>query len=242
MENLVEKMQTELMDLFDEECDKLFKDKAIRERCNKYHQQLSINIETIGDASFIRKERDRLRELYGDDKKDYFEKAILEMIEDYTVLGPQAPALSICQWCTAVLDEDPDKKEIIVLDRNLTIYMSIDEFYRQAFLNLDRLDDVLAFNKLALRHEMGHIRDYISQVGTPIKQWKKQHEADEKKKKEVLVKLEEFKHRMLPLRDIIYASNLMYHNEIPSEKRANEQAGFTPEELELLYNKYNLNC
>lgn len=241
MENLVEKMQTELMDLFDEECDKLFKDKAIRERCDKYHQHLSINIETIHDASFIRKERDRLRELYKDDKKEDFEKAILEMIEDYTVLSPQEPAMSICQWYSGVLDDDLDKKEIIFLDKNLTIYMSIDEFYHQAFLNPDRLDDVLAFNKLVLRHEMGHIKDYISQVGTPIKQWKKQHEADEEKKKEVLAKLEEFKHRMLPLRDIGYASNLMYYNEIPAEKRANEQAGFTPEELELLYNQYNLN-
>lgn len=241
MENLVEKMQTELMDLFDEECDKLFKDKAIRERCDKYHQYLSINIETIHDASFIRKERDRLRKLYGDDKKDDFEKAILEMIEDYTVLSPQEPAMSVCSWYSAIPNDDPDKKEIIFLDRDLTIYMSIDEFYHQAFLNLDRLDDVLAFNKLILRHEMGHIRDYISQVGTPTKQWKKQNEADEKKKKEVLVKLEEFKHRMLPLKDIGYASNLMYYNEIPAEKRANEQAGFTPEELELLYNQYNLN-
>lgn len=241
MENLIDKMQCELMDLFNEECKKLFDDKSITAICEKYHQSIDVSLETIHDASFIHKECERMKKLYKDDKKEDFDRAILDMIREYPVLGPQEPAMAICQWVSVVLKDDPDEKEVIALDRNLIIYMSIDEFYHQAFLNLDRLDDVLAFNKLVLRHELGHIKDYIMQVGTPVKQWKKRHDADEKKKKEVLVKLEEFKHRMLPLRDIGYASNLMYYNEIPAEKRANEQAGFTPEELELLYNQYNLN-
>lgn len=244
MENLVLKMKTELEDMFEDLCGNLLKDNPdLHEICDRYHQSVHVTFQIINDADFMREEYARIKEICEEfDDSSRLQETIVNMVEEYVAIGPRTPMMAICSWYSCTLNDDPEKREIIKLNTPLVIYASIDCLYRQAFLNPGRLDDVMRFAKLSLRHEIGHIKDYLRYVGMDVKEWNEREERDEKKKKEVYKKIDEYQHKMLPQNDIGYACNMMYYNEIPIEKRANEEAGFTPEELELLYNQCNLNC
>ena len=124
----------------------------------------------------------------------------------------------------------------------IAIYVSQEQIMRFMLRNPGKIDAILQYYKLTIRHEIGHVIDAFHMFGkewdlvsSQVKEENENYDAVQKKMNELREKGIDDK------KGLRYTENMMYFTENPAEKRANEYAGFTEEELDMLYNECNLN-
>lgn len=216
---------------------KAFEEEPLKSIFDKYKFEFSCDFIICHEGQYFAHETERLKK-WGYKKKE-IDKYFLYEIHHNENLSCTEPAKAIAR--VGKCKRKDNGKEYVFISE-VTIYLSTDELARTLLKNLDRTDDVVNSFKLIIRHEIGHMIDYLHLVGLEVSEYWKLVGEDRKVEKEIRDKMKEYSQREgVSGKDKLYVQNMMYYTEIPAEKRANEYAKFTPEELELIYNQYNLN-
>ena len=155
-------------------------------------------------------------------------------------LSERRPAIT--DTLSGALKKCDDASKQLFVVRDIKVYVSVDQINFTVLNYYDKLDDVYEYWKLNIRHEIGHVIDNFHMYGRTFNDVKSQIDKEMKIYEETEKKFEELKKKGFGSeRDLNYTYLKMYFTENPAEKRANEYAGFTEEELERLYCECDLN-
>lgn len=226
----------ELVEFAGKEVNRILDSDPVKSHREKFGNiDLKIDMIVCHESEYFNFEMDRLKNIKGFTEDDVHE-TILDDIENRHYLSTKVPAMANCSY--GIINDG------ILVCNHVVIYVSLDDICRTLFRNPGKEDVVLRYFTLMVGHELGHMIDYIMKSGMTNDEFDQQEEDETRIDKEVHKKMEEYRNREwkgVTQEDVKYVCNMMYYNEIPAERRANEYAGFTNEELEEIYHQCGLN-
>lgn len=226
----------ELVEFAGKEVNRILDSDPVKSHREKFGNiDLKIDMVICHECEFFNFEMDRLKNIKGYTEDDVHE-TILNDIKNRHYLSAKTPAMANCSY--GIINDG-----ILVCD-HVVIYVSLDDICRTLLRNPGKEDVVLRHFTLMVRHELGHMIDYIMKSGMTNDEFDQQEEDETRIDKEVHKKMDDYRNREwkgVTQEDVKYVCNMMYYNEIPAEKRANDYAGFTNEELEEIYRQCGLN-
>lgn len=227
----------EIANFMDEHLSKMVKEEPVRSKLKELKHGLTATKIIVPDYQFLADETKRLHD------EHYTDEEIVEIVKRWIhekdCLNPECDA----RTQTTVKNYGDDKCVI----NHVSIYLSSDSICRTMCKHPEcNKNDIIDHYKLTIRHEYGHFIDYVMLNGTSYSEFKKRSEEEAEISKGVYRRIDELREKAgndenISGRDLAYTCNRMYYEEIPQEKRANEYAKFTPEELERLYTNDGLN-
>jgi hypothetical protein len=227
----------EIAKFMNEHLSKVVKEEPVKSKLKDLKHGLTINNIIISDYKYLVEETERLHnEQYTDEE---IVETMTRWIHEKDCLNSECPA----RTQTTVKNYGDDKCAI----NHISIYLSSDAICRIMCQHPEcSTNDIINHYKLAVRHEYGHFIDYVMLNGTSYSEFVKKRKEEHLIEKDVYKRMDEFKEKAnkddkISQQDLIYTCNRMYYEEIPTEKKANEYAKFTPEELERLYTNDGLN-
>lgn len=219
-----------------EHLSEVVKEEPVKSKLKELTDGLTVDNLITSDYQFLIDETKRLHdEQYTDEEID---EIVMGWIHEKNCLNPE------CSARTQITVKNDDDKCVI---NHVSIYISSDAICRTMCEHPERSTaDIINHYKLIVRHEYGHFIDYVMLNGTSYSEFVKRKEEEALIKKDVYKRMNEFEEKTkkagnISKQDLLYTCNRMYYEEIPVEKRANEYAKFTPEELERLYTDDGLN-
>jgi len=236
MTNL-EMVINEITNFMDEHLSKVIKEEPIKSKLKELTHGLTVDNLITSDYRFLIDETERLHDSHYTDEE--IDEIVARWIREKNCLNPECSA----RTQTTIMDCDDDKCVI----NHVSIYISSDAICRTMCKHPERsIADIINHYKLIVRHEYGHFIDYVMLNGTSYSEFVKRAKEEDSIEKDVYKRMNEFKEKAnkddnISKQDLIYTYDRMYYEEIPAEKRANEYAKFTPEELERLYTNDGLN-
>ena len=146
-------------------------------------------------------------------KKSEYTKEILRMVEkSMGIIKANCPASTHAFFF--------ENENGITFIPSIAIYFDADKLTNELFLS-DDYNKIYEYYKCILRHELGHVIDYMSFIGKPYNDFKQEFDKRDQVKAKVREKLK-------GLKGIDY--NRTYNEEIIDEVLANKYANFTEDE------------
>lgn len=238
-------VMTSIADFMDECLEKLTKEEPLKSKLKELKYGLTCNRFLISDYAFFTNEMERMRneraelEIADEEIDKDINEELVRCIRERDCLNRECSART--HATIKRYDED------VCVVNNISIYISSDDICRTMCDHPEcSVGDIIDHYKLIVRHEFGHFIDYVMLNGTSYSEFKKRLEEETEISKGVYRRIDELREKAdndenISGRDLAYTCNRMYYEEIPAEKRANEYAKFTPEELERLYTDDDLN-
>jgi hypothetical protein len=135
----------------------------------------------------------------------------------------------------------------IAVISSIRIYIDYSKWMMHLFMNQGRYDDVMFDTKLGIRHELGHVADFMSFIGRDYGDYER--ESDRRNELSKVAKKEYDKYGKLvseaedanTRKELSRKKMYAYYELDPYEVMANKYARFTDEEFEqLCYNGIGL--
>ena len=172
-----------------------------------------IRLEACSSGRYLGLELKRYREYKY--KKSEYVKYIMKMIENETgILKINCPATTNVFFF--------ETEDGITFVPSIAIYFDTDKLVSDLF-NTDDYNEAYKYYEYILRHELGHVIDFMSFIGKPYDEFS----AEFDRRDEIKAKVKE---KLKTLKGLDY--NRAYNEEIPDEVLANKYADFTKEEYE----------
>lgn len=233
--DVIKKITKKLGDFANAEINRILDLPEIVDILEKDRGGITVHFYICQESEYLMYEMERWREeADGDELSDaeihFMDSQILEHVKTNDMLNRNMPA----RTNTTYLKYKDDEALHI---RVISVYVSMDAIQRDMLCNLDRFDDIKAYYKLVVRHELGHVHEMLTFIGQNYDETTAMLEERNKKKKEVMARLDKIEAKT---KEDCALVNRIYHEEISSEVVANQYAGFTPEEYELFLTHYGL--
>jgi hypothetical protein len=230
MRTIVDDISEELYEYAIERLKELLENEPAASVIKKHKLNMTVDILFCYDCNYLKYEIERERNTIRDISDEELKDVIFDTVVNGRMLG------SDCNAKTAAVMFSRKNCEYARCEK-ITAYFSMDSLYRTCLENINKPKDAIVnYCKLIIRHELGHVTDYILHNDMLVEDAHKLDMDSLEIEKKVLKKMNEYWEREdIPEEDRNRAANMIYYNEIPLEKRANEFAKFTPEELEVLY-------
>ena len=170
-----------------------------------------IQLRSCNSGRYLKFELERYRKFKY--KKSEYTKEIMRMVKNSTgIIKVNCPASTHAFFF--------ENENGITFIPSITIYFDSDKLTRELFLS-DDYNKIYEYYKYILRHELGHVIDYMSFIGKPYNEFSQEFDKREKVRAKVREKLK-------GLKGIDY--NRAYNEEIIDEVLANKYADFTEDE------------